>query len=125
LCRYYDADSHLQIAHTAESAKGVPFSKSIARQDQVGSHGERSAAAMAELARLDDDHAELYMSDQLDIDYGRAKDAATGRSLGQFKLYIKVGGCRYNLGLPSTALMYTCGSDLCRIVIRRRRKSPL
>jgi len=47
---------------------------------------------LSELAELDGDNADLYISDQLDIDYGRARDAASGRSMGQFKLYIKVGG---------------------------------
>jgi hypothetical protein len=70
----------------------VPFSKGIGREDQVGVHGQRPAAAVLnELAGLDADNADLYISDQLDIDYGRARDTASGRSMGQFKLYIKVG----------------------------------
>ena len=70
----------------------MPFSKGIGREDQVGVHGQRPAAAVLnELAGLDADNADLYISDQLDIDYGRARDAASGRSMGQFKLHIKVG----------------------------------
>lgn len=87
---YYDANSHLLIANSENNKGVVPFSKVISRADQVGANGEKPETILNELAKLDKDNMDLYINDQVDIDYSRAKDTNTGTNRGQFRLYIKV-----------------------------------
>jgi hypothetical protein len=92
---YYDTGSRLDMAVAAkEKSMGLPFSKAIARQDQVGAFGERPAAAVeVDRELLGAEDGDLYFLDdgqQLDLDAARAKDAQTDHLRNKsFQLYQK------------------------------------
>ena len=93
---YYDTGSNLDMANAADKALGVPFHKAIARKDQVGAFGERPEAATEPLpggseGGNNNDFGDLYFDEQLDVDYGKAKDQATEYKRNKsFQLYVKV-----------------------------------
>lgn len=90
---YYDVAPNLEMAKAAEKAMGLPFSKAISRKDQVGAFGARPEAASEPIPGDggDDDIGGLYFDDQLDVDFGAAKDKATEYKRNKsFQLYAKV-----------------------------------
>lgn len=89
---YYDVSSNVEMAKAAEKAPGLPFSKAISRKDQVGAFGARPEAASEPISVAgEDDIGGLYFDDQLDIDFGAAKDKATEYKRNKsFQLYPKV-----------------------------------
>ena len=79
----YDVDRHFAIA-ALNNVKGLAFSKAISREDLLRRESDRIPLDL----ELSDD---LFYEERLDIDYGRAKDQATGKKDGKgVELYTKV-----------------------------------
>ena len=80
----YDTDRHFAIA-ALNNVKGLAFSKAISREDLLRSKETERVPLDVELSD------ELFYEERLDIDYGSAKDRATGKREGKgIELYTKV-----------------------------------
>ena len=89
---FYNPKSELDVAQAVLHAKGVAFSKAIARKDQVGVYGERPEAAAEAGLVVQEEYGDLYFEERgLDIEYGHAKDKLTEHKRNKgVPLYVKV-----------------------------------
>ncbi len=84
----YDVMTPFDIA---KQAKGVPFSRQIAREDAVGVHGEKPPSAADNINNLIvGDDIILNKEHLLDLDYGLAKDKMGKKTDKNLVFYTKV-----------------------------------